>query len=127
MFGLTQQMRRAAVSIPSNLAEGAARGSSKEYCYFISIARGSLAELTTQIQIAQMLGYLDKHQHVIENTDYLGRLLTGLHKKWKVWPFSVSPYSPLPNSQSANYLHSRPPRRSLLLLPVSDVEVITYV
>ena len=82
MFGLTQQMRRAAVSIPSNLAEGAARNGSKEYAHFISIARGSLAELNTQIQIAQMLGYYTETEETNKNLNRLGRLLTGLYKKW---------------------------------------------
>lgn len=57
LYGLSAQMRRAAVSIPSNIAEGAARRSNKEYAHFISIALGSLAELETQLIIAQRLGY----------------------------------------------------------------------
>jgi len=56
-FALTQQIRRCAVSIPSNIAEGAARRSRAEYKRFVSIARGSLSELDTQVQIAERLGY----------------------------------------------------------------------
>ena len=82
VFGLTQQMRRAAVSIPSNLAEGAARQGAREYAHFISIARGSLSEIETQLQIAQMLGYCNESETINEILDQLGRLLTGLHKKW---------------------------------------------
>lgn len=81
-FGLTQQVRCAAVSIPSNIAEGAARSGAKEYAHFISVARGSLAELTTQIQIARMLGYLDDTTEILNLTDHVGRLLTGLYRKW---------------------------------------------
>lgn len=81
-YGLSQQMRRAAVSIPSNLAEGAGRNGTKEYLYFIGISRGSLAELETQLQLAVMLDFT-KFDHVaFELADRTGKLLTGLHKKW---------------------------------------------
>lgn len=61
-FGLTSQMRRAAVSIPSNIAEGAARQGEKEYVQFLYIALGSLAELETQAIIAKRLGYFEELQ-----------------------------------------------------------------
>ncbi|MCW0393919.1 hypothetical protein NB696_000403 [Xanthomonas sacchari] len=56
-FGLTAQLRRAAVSIPANIAEGAARRSTPEYLRFLSIARGSLSEASTHLQIARRLDY----------------------------------------------------------------------
>ncbi len=61
-YGLTGQMRRAAVSVPSNIAEGAAR-SPKEFAQFLTIAGGSLSELDTQLEIALRLSYLTDQQH----------------------------------------------------------------
>jgi four helix bundle protein len=58
IYGLTNQMRRAAVSIPSNIAEGAARTSSKEFTRFLSVSQGSLAELETQTILSERLGFL---------------------------------------------------------------------
>lgn len=73
IYGLTSQMRRAAVSVPSNIAEGAARGSKKEFVRFLHISLGSLAELETQLLIATNLEYL-------ENTDVLDSELLTIRK-----------------------------------------------
>ena len=80
LFGLTSQMRRAAVSIPSNIAEGRGKSSKKEFQQFLHHARGSLAELETQIVISQNLGYLNAGETamVTEIIAEVGRLLHGL-------------------------------------------------
>ena len=58
-YGLTSQVRRAAVSVPSNIAEGAARASAKDFCRFLDIAQGSLAEVETQLELAERVGIVD--------------------------------------------------------------------
>jgi four helix bundle protein len=80
MFGLTSQMRRSAVSVPSNIAEGAARSSAKEFAQFLNIARGSLSELETQLLIAVDLGYIKENDPVFTVVDHVSRLVTGIHK-----------------------------------------------
>ena len=80
MFCLTNQMRRAAISIPSNIAEGNSRKHTKEYLNFLSIAEGSLAELRTQIEIAYRLEYLNEAalNQIYENLNKIGRMMTRL-------------------------------------------------
>jgi len=80
LYGLTSQLRRAAVSVPSNLAEGYSRNSPKELHQFIGHARGSLAEVETQIEIAQNLGYVNPAAaaDLLSRIAELGRVLTGL-------------------------------------------------
>ena len=83
-YGLVSQMRRAAVSIPSNIAEGAGRNGHREFSRFLSIARGSLSELDTQHQIAIRLGYAKPGNEQSELLlGRVGKLLSGLHKKLK--------------------------------------------
>ena len=77
-FGLMSQMRRAAVSVPSNIAEGAARGSQRELAQFLVIARGSLSELETQLIIAKELNYLSETAKVEAKIQSIFRLLGGL-------------------------------------------------
>ena len=81
IFGLIAQMRRAAVSVPSNLAEGAARSSRKEFSQFLSVTKGSLSELETQLLISADLGYLDRGNGVFVVAEHLAKLLAGLHRK----------------------------------------------
>lgn len=79
-YGLSAQMRRAAVSVPSNLAEGAARSSKKEFAQFISISQGSLSELETQAIIAAELGFLPPQHEIFAHLERVGKLLTGLYR-----------------------------------------------
>ncbi len=80
MFGLAAQLRRAAVSIPSNIAEGAARAGEREFAQFLNIARGSISELETQLLIATDLGYIKSDDPLFELVDFVSRLITGLRK-----------------------------------------------
>jgi len=80
LYGLTSQLRRAAVSVPSNIAEGQAHFSPKEFRHFLSHARGSLVEIETQLIIAQNLGYLQENDSraLLAKAGELGRILNGL-------------------------------------------------
>lgn len=80
VFGLTSQLRRGAVSIPSNIAEGQGRLSQKEFRYFLGQARGSLMEVETQLQIALNLTYAQKAdiEQTMEMCAEVGRILNGL-------------------------------------------------
>lgn len=80
LYALTNQIWRAAVSIPSNIAEGAARGTQKEFLQFVIIARGSLSELETQLEIAVNVGYLSEADAVFEKMAQVSRLMSGLVK-----------------------------------------------
>jgi four helix bundle protein len=84
-YGLTNQLRRAAVSIPSNIAEGHARDSTKEFLHHISISFGSLSELETQLILSQRLRYIEQAelQTIILNTEEIGRVLRGLQRALK--------------------------------------------
>jgi len=78
LYGLTSQIRRCAISIPSNIAEGSSRKGTKEFIQFLWIANGSLSEFETQIEIAQKLGYLDSIELVIEKVKHIRKMIHGL-------------------------------------------------
>ncbi|HVO81439.1 MAG TPA: four helix bundle protein [Terriglobales bacterium] len=80
IYSLTDQIRRAAVSVPSNIAEGQAHYNTREFVHFLRHARGSLAELETQLLIAQRLSYAEpeKIPSVLERVNEVSRILNGL-------------------------------------------------
>ena len=85
-YGLTSQMRRCAVSIPSNIAEGRNRGTRKDFTQFLRISLGSAAELETQIEIAKMLSYVtDKEcDEAYGLLDEVSKMVMGLIKKFSI-------------------------------------------
>lgn len=87
-YRLTAQIVRAAVSIPANIAEGHTRATRKDYAHFISIARGSTAELETLLLLAQQVGFLPNEivDPLIAKVETVGRMLTRLHEKLRVPP-----------------------------------------
>jgi four helix bundle protein len=82
IYGLSSQLKRAIVSVPSNIAEGQGRNSAKEFVYHLSVAYGSLMEAETQIQIAANLSYLDQGvaDKLFQQTAEIGRMLNGLSR-----------------------------------------------
>ena len=81
-YGIISQMKRCVVSIPSNIAEGAARSSSKEFAHFLSISLGSLAELETQIIISEKLNFISENEmnNLLGNLTTIRKMLLGLKK-----------------------------------------------
>lgn len=79
-FGLISQMNRSAVSIPTNIAEGSGRNHSKEFYQFLGIAKGSLAELETQLEVSRRLGFQNNSdfEELFELTDHVGRMILKL-------------------------------------------------
>jgi len=83
IYGLTSQMKRCAISIPSNMAEGYGRNSTNEYIHFLRIATGSLFELQTQLEISTNLNYLNKDNFdkLYESSREIERMLSSLIRK----------------------------------------------
>ena len=80
MYGISAQIRRSAVSIPSNIAEGAGRNTSKELVHFLGIANGSRSELDTQLVIASRLGLVEADSPIFRQLERVGQLLTALRR-----------------------------------------------
>lgn len=83
LYGLTNQIRRSAVSIPSNIAEGCARQTAKETTQFLHISLGSLAELETQLIIAKELNYVENINKIFDELKLIRGLIFGLTKYYK--------------------------------------------
>lgn len=83
LYGLTNQIRRAAVSIPSNISEGAARHSEKEFVQYLHIALGSAAELETQLIIAKKLNYIADDNNVHDEITLVMKMINGLIRHYK--------------------------------------------
>ena len=90
LYGLTSQLRRSAVSVPANIAEGRGRGTPGELLHFLSIANGSLKELETHVIIAERLRLLSRPEsrRVLRMAEEIGRMLGGLRKQLRVHPAS---------------------------------------
>jgi len=84
-YGLTNQIRRAAVSVPSNIAEGQGRNSTKEFKQFLAISLGSMAELETQLIIANGIGYIkgNELENYLEKLDRIRKMIKSLSNKIK--------------------------------------------
>ncbi|HRY84633.1 MAG TPA: four helix bundle protein, partial [Candidatus Cloacimonadota bacterium] len=78
VYGLSSQMQRAAVSIPSNIAEGSGRKTTKDFIHFLFIAKGSLLEIETQLEIAKILAYTENIDNLIETIKRLRNMINGL-------------------------------------------------
>ena len=100
-FGLSSQLRRAAISVPSNIAEGHSKDSSKEYLRHISIAMGSIAELETQTELSRRLSFInaEKTNELILRMAEIGRMLRGIQRtlKAKLLKPVPSPQPPAPS------------------------------
>lgn len=101
-YGLTSQLRRAAVSVPSNIAEGNKRGATKEYIRFLRIAIGSLGEVETQLRIACNVGLVAEADilSLLENASVISRGILALERSLSSKPFPIT-HSPLPQKDHA--------------------------
>jgi four helix bundle protein len=105
LFGIVSQMRRSAVSVPSNIAEGQGRKSTKDFLRFLSIAYGSLCEMETQVTLGGRLGFLDESHvtQVLDASAEVGRLVNGLYHSLQPVATDDSRSGPSRTKDSADY------------------------
>ena len=78
LYGLTNQIRRSAVSVPSNIAEGSGRKNTREFIQFLYVSNGSLSELETQLELAHRIGYISNIENIIEKIKHIRKMLINL-------------------------------------------------
>ena len=105
-FALCDQLRRAVISIPSNIAEGFGRDSHKDFAHFLSIARGSLYEVDTQLEIAERMGYLVVPKQLRQQMNAVSRLIAALNRRLRIAPSTTSAPSTLSPERSEPRLRS---------------------
>jgi len=93
-FALSDQLRRAAASIPSNIAEGNGRASNKDYAHFLAIARGSLYETMTQLESAESLGYIELSEQIESLAVEIRRMLGAMLQKYGAYHCQPQPSTP---------------------------------
>ena len=90
-FALCDQLRRAVISIPSNIAEGFGRDSHRDFAHFLSIARGSLYEVDTQLEIAERMDYLDVPKELRRRMNSVSRLIAALNRRLRAQVATSAP------------------------------------
>lgn len=95
-FGLTSQLRRSAVSVPSNIAEGQGRGSDKSFALFLRQAQGSLYEMETQLELSRSLGFLrsEETEPILAEASEIGRMIHGLLRSLRIPPAAPATAQP---------------------------------
>ena len=101
-YALCDQIRRSAVSVVSNIAEGFGRESTKDYLHFLAMSRGSLFELETQLELAESIGYVSVSKEIKDEIDHVGRMLNSMSAKLKSRIANPEPRTPSPEPRAPN-------------------------
>ena len=104
-FALSSQLRRAVVSVPSNIAEGFGRETTKDFLHFIAMARGSLYEVRTQIELARRLGYIENPEAIFDKVDRTAMMMNSLSSKLRNRLSSTSHEPPTTNHEPRTTNH----------------------